>query len=161
MGIVSQNIDSPTNPVRFSLAGAINKRLWNETRSIHFLEEAIVAYKRGFILKRDYYNGENLTLCNLLMSEQQVKGSNIEAYHLVEADKVAKDVLQNVKRMLELTSSSQRTDYKWILATAAKLSFFLNEDYLSYEKSFKELADEWELDSYLESKQVFFKFLER
>jgi hypothetical protein len=42
--------------------------------SIHFLEEAIVAYKRGFILKRDYYNGENLTLCNLLMSEQQVKG---------------------------------------------------------------------------------------
>ena len=62
------------------------------------------------------------------MSEQQVKGSNIETYHLVEAYKVAKDVLQTVKRMLEITSSSQRSDYKWILATTAKLSFFLKED---------------------------------
>ena len=94
------------------------------------------------------------------MSEQQVKGSNIETYHLVEAYKVAKDVLQTVKRMLEITSSSQRSDYKWILATTAKLSFFLKEDYLAYEKSFEELADEWELSSYLESKNVFSKFLE-
>ena len=148
------------DPETTGLAGAINKRLWSETMSIHFLEEAIVANKRGFILKRDYYNGENLTLCNLLMSEQQVKGSNIETYHLVEAYKVAKDVLQTVKRMLEINSSSQRSDYKWILATTAKLSFFLKEDYLAYEKSFEELADEWELSSYLESKNVFSKFLE-
>lgn len=147
------------DPETTGLAGAINKRLWNETKSIHFLEDAIVAYKRGYILKRDYYNGENLTLCNLEMSEQQAKGSNLEAYHLIEADKVAKDVLQNVKRMLELTSVSQRTDYKWILATIAKLSFFLKEDYSSYEESFKELADKWELNSYLESQEVFSKFI--
>ena len=30
------------DPETTGLAGAINKRLWNETRSIHFLEEAIV-----------------------------------------------------------------------------------------------------------------------
>lgn len=149
------------DPETTGLAGAINKRLWSETNSIHFLEEAIVAYKRGFILKRDYYNGENLTLCNLLMSEQQVKGSTLEAYYLIEADKVAKDVLQNVKQILDMSSPDKRNDYKWILATLAKLSFFLKEDYISYEETFKKLADKWELRSYLESQEVFSKFLEQ
>lgn len=148
------------DPETTGLAGAINKRLWNETKNIHFLEEAIVAYKRGFTLKRDYYNGENLTLCNLLMSEQQVKGSTLEAYYLIDAGNVSKDVLQNVKQTLEMSSPNKRNDYKWILATTANLSFFLKEDYLSYEENFKELADEWELKTYLESQEVFSKFRE-
>lgn len=148
------------DPETTGLAGAINKRLWNQTKNIHFLEEAIVAYKRGFTLKRDYYNGENLTLCNLLMSEQQVKGSTLEAYYLIDAGNVSKDVLQNVKQTLEMSSPNKRNDYKWILATTANLSFFLKEDYLSYEENFKELADEWELKTYLESQEVFSKFRE-
>lgn len=146
------------DPETTGLAGAINKRLWNETKQLHFLEEAIVAYKRGFILKRDYYNGENLTLCNLLMSEQQDKGSTLEAYYLIEADKVSKDVLHNVKKTLETSSPNKRNDYKWILATTANLSFLIKEEYVSYEEEFKKLADDWELKTYLESQEVFSKF---
>jgi hypothetical protein len=94
------------------------------------------------------------------MSEQQVKGSTLEAYYLIDAGNVSKDVLQNVKQTLEMSSPNKRNDYKWILATTANLSFFLKEDYLSYEENFKELADEWELKTYLESQEVFSKFRE-
>lgn len=79
---------------------------------------------------------------------------------MIEADKVTKEVLQNIKQILEMSSPDKRNDYKWILATLAKLSFFLKEDYLSYEETFKGLADKWELNSYLESKEVFSKFIE-
>lgn len=148
------------DPETTGLAGAINKRLWVETQNVSFLEEAIIAYKRGFILKRDYYNGENLILCNLLMSEIQVKRSNLEAYYLIEANKVAHDVLQNVKDILITSFTDKRSDYKWILATMAKLSFFLKEEYQSYEESFQQLSDSWEIRTYRESKEQFSKFIE-
>jgi len=39
------------------LWGAIHKRLWEESKSPDDLEEAILAYGRGYYIKNDYYNG--------------------------------------------------------------------------------------------------------
>ena len=39
--------------------GAIHKRLWEELRRPADLDEAILAYARGYYIKNDYYNGIN------------------------------------------------------------------------------------------------------
>ncbi len=41
------------------LWGAIHKRLWEELRRSADLDEAILAYARGYYIKNDYYNGIN------------------------------------------------------------------------------------------------------
>lgn len=146
------------DPETTGLAGAINKRLWQETKTKEFLEEAIVAYKRGFILKKDYYNGENLVLCNLLMSNLYEETSTLRTYHLIEAEKVVKDVLINIEKIFDSSSPELREDYKWILATAANLSAFINRDYIQYEEKFLALADEWEVKSFRESQEIFANF---
>ncbi|MFX9713607.1 tetratricopeptide repeat-containing protein [Acinetobacter baumannii] len=146
------------DPETTGLAGAINKRLWQETQTKEFLEEAIVAYKRGFILKKDYYNGENLVLCNLLMSNLYDETSTLRTYHLVEAEKVIKDVLASIEKIFDSSSPELREDYKWILATAANLSFFINQDHMKYEERFLTLADEWEVKTYRESQEIFSSF---
>lgn len=135
------------DPETTGLAGAINKRLWQETQKIEFLEEAIIAYKRGFILKKDYYNGENLVLCNLMMSNLYDETSPSRTYHLVEAEKVAKDVLINIAKIFDSSSPELRNDYRWLLATSANLSLFINKDYKQYEEEFLKLADKWEAKS--------------
>lgn len=146
------------DPETTGLAGAINKRLWQETQTKEFLEEAIVAYKRGFILKKDYYNGENLVLCNLLMSNLYDEASTLRTYHLVEAEKVIKDVLASIEKIFDSSSPELREDYKWILATAATLSFFINQDHMQYEERFLTLANEWEVKTFRESKEIFSNF---
>jgi thioredoxin-like negative regulator of GroEL len=39
------------------LWGTVHEKLWKETRDKAYLDEALRAYKRGFNLRRDYYNG--------------------------------------------------------------------------------------------------------
>ena len=146
------------DPETTGLAGAINKRLWQETQKIEFLEEAIIAYKRGFILKKDYYNGENLVLCNLMMSNLYDETSPSRTYHLVEAEKVAKDVLINIAKIFDSSSPELRNDYRWLLATSANLSLFINKDYKQYEEEFLKLADKWEAKSFKESQEIFSNF---
>ncbi|MHA8110396.1 tetratricopeptide repeat-containing protein [Lactobacillaceae bacterium Melli_B4] len=40
--------------------GGIEKRLYNITGNSIYLDNAINAYNRGFIIRKDYYNGENV-----------------------------------------------------------------------------------------------------
>jgi tetratricopeptide (TPR) repeat protein len=49
-----------SDPETVGLWGGIHKRLWNARRTSPDLDEAIRSYERGFLLKRDHYNGINL-----------------------------------------------------------------------------------------------------
>src|SRR5205085_406258 len=48
-----------TDPETLGLWGAVHKRLWEVRGDRGFLEEAIWAYEKGFIVKNDFYNGIN------------------------------------------------------------------------------------------------------
>ena len=47
------------DPETLGLWGAIHKRLWEETTDRAALDRSITAYERGFVMKRDCYNGIN------------------------------------------------------------------------------------------------------
>lgn len=42
------------------LWGGIHKRLWDKTKDVTKLDEAVRSYERGFYLRNDFYNGINL-----------------------------------------------------------------------------------------------------
>ena len=48
------------DPETLGLSGAINKRLFELTDDLEFLDRAIAFYERGFYVKNDYYNGINV-----------------------------------------------------------------------------------------------------
>ena len=49
-----------TDPETLGLSGAINKRLFELTGDLEYLDRAIRFYERGFYVKQDYYNGINV-----------------------------------------------------------------------------------------------------
>ncbi len=49
-----------TDPETLGLSGAINKRLFELTGDMEYLDRAIRFYERGFYVKQDYYNGINV-----------------------------------------------------------------------------------------------------
>jgi len=51
--------DTSGDPETLGLWGAIHKRLWEETTDRAALDRSITAYERGFVMKRDCYNGIN------------------------------------------------------------------------------------------------------
>ena len=48
------------DPETIGIAGAINKRLFDLTGSLPYLDRSIRYYERGFYIKQDYYNGINV-----------------------------------------------------------------------------------------------------
>jgi tetratricopeptide (TPR) repeat protein len=51
--------ESSNDPETLGLWGAANKRLWELTKDVAFLNESILAYERGYYIRNDYYNGIN------------------------------------------------------------------------------------------------------
>ena len=63
-----------TDPETLGLSGAINKRLFDLTGDLDYLDQAIAFYERGFYVKQDYYNGINVafmyTMRSLLLEDR-------------------------------------------------------------------------------------------
>ena len=55
-----------TDPETLGLSGAINKRFFDHTGEVAYLERAIHFYERGFYIKQDTYNGINAAFMHTL-----------------------------------------------------------------------------------------------
>lgn len=107
------NPGSSTDTETLGLWGAIHKREWELTQDRNYLETAIGAYEKGFILKNDYYNGINLAFLY-----------NVRASVSSGADAVADAVMaqrtrQRVLVICEPLLAANGSDY-WLLATMAE-----------------------------------------
>ena len=72
LAIIKQLLPDDTNdPETLGITGAIHKRLWLATKNATHLDFAIQYYNRGYEVRRDYYNGENLALCHDYQSTLQ------------------------------------------------------------------------------------------
>lgn len=124
------NLENSTDPETLGLAGAINKRLWEETSSLEYLNKSIYYYEKGFYILNDYYNGINLAY--LL---------NLRAFISTGDDKIADNALANRVRvkvieicnMLRAKDFESRGDKYWILATLEEAWFGLADE-LQYKK---------------------------
>jgi MAP3K TRAFs-binding domain len=145
LGLLAQlNLPETNDPETLGLAGAIEKRLFEEKQGMEHLELAIDYYRRGYVLKNDHYNGINLAYLLDLRAgtdadptaaekiADHVEASRIRRNVLKICSSVIQDLQQKKKELATLPDSdSSRTDVDnrlyWVLATQAEAYFGLGE----------------------------------
>lgn len=163
MSVLSKLSPEESNdPETTGLAGAIHKYMWREIKAIDFLDKAISFYNRGYTIKKDYYNGENLALCYLQKYKHlkemaaAIGGGNEKdiAFNEVAAASTFKSVMEVVEKILASNEFHERSDQKWVYATAAKCSEFLGMEakHIEYTEKFKSTSDNsWDVITFEEN----------
>jgi hypothetical protein len=146
--------ENSNDPETLGIAGAMHKRLWPLTNVRLHLDKAISLYRRGFEVRRDYYNGENLAACFDLRAATQV--DPVEAqFDRLSARKVRESILELLIGVVASKTFTERSDKKWVYATLANCSFALGRsaDGSKYESGFlKEKPAKWEIETYQDGK---------
>lgn len=88
------------------LWGAIHKRLWEESKNRADLDEAILAYARGYYIRNDYYNGINYAF--MLDVRASSAGGDEALADRVLARRIRQDVLVICDRLLQAASSADK-----------------------------------------------------
>lgn len=146
--------DHSNDPETLGITGAIHKRLWLKTDDRAQLDSAIQYYGRGFEIRRDYYNGENLALCHDYRSKLHSNTDEM-IYDRICARKTRESILVILSELMDSPSFEERSDQKWIFASAANCYFALSDAAKGEEneKRFFALAPaEWEVKTYTDNK---------
>lgn len=158
--VIDQLSPSDSNdPETLGITGAIHKRLWLATNDPVQLDLAIQHYGRGFEIRRDYYNGENLALCHDFRSSLH-KDSDEAIYDRVSAQKARKSIIHALADLVGSPSFEDRSDKMWIFASLANCCFAVMDDEsgTKYEKLFfSENPAAWEVETYQTSKAQMLK----
>jgi len=130
------------DPETVGLAGAIEKRLFDQGRGAEHLDRAIRYYGRGYYLRDDWYNGINLVYLLTLRADKAPQASDNERVaDLVWANRIRREVLALCERDLLAIHERQRQASSagsgqrprdleqefWCLATQAEAHFGLGE----------------------------------
>lgn len=158
--VIDQLSPSDSNdPETLGITGAIHKRLWLATNDPAQLDLAIQHYGRGFEIRRDYYNGENLALCHDFRSSLH-KDSDEAIYDRISAQKARKSIIHALADLVGSPSFEDRSDKMWIFASLANCCFAVMDDEsgTKYEKLFfSENPAAWEVETYQASKAQMLK----
>ncbi|MDO7173834.1 tetratricopeptide repeat-containing protein [Mariniflexile sp. AS56] len=141
------------------LTGAINKRLYELTDNISYLDAAINSYEKGFLLKQDYYNGINAAFMlykkTELLKTQHKDWEDIK----LKADYIRNNVLEIALKLELEPDFNEKQDAIWILLTIAEAYNYKanNEKMSTYENKAQDMAkaanDTFAMSSYQEQKQ--------
>ena len=142
------------DPETLGLSGAINKRLFELTDDLEYLDRAIRFYERGFYVKQDYYNGINVAYmytqsANLLSDRFDAIVSyghaNMIRQHVVE---ICQELIEDEEAF------ASRGDKQWVYMTLAEayqgLGRTSDEERLG--RKIESEATEFGKSSYLEQK---------
>ncbi len=140
------------------LTGAINKRLFELTRNLNYLNNAIRAYEKGFQLKQDYYNGINAAF--MLYIKIDLLKSQHKAWEdeKLNADYIRNGVLKIALNLEKEDDFKEKDDAIWVLLTIAEAYHYKGQNDLmtTYENKAKEMAsaknDTFAMSSYNEQK---------
>lgn len=128
------------------ITGAIYKRLYRLNRNFDYLDESTYYYKRGYVIKNDYYNGENYANCLMLKMLDPSLAQTDKNYIKYEC----KTVYENIIEIINNTMDEGESDI-WMYATLAVCNYCLkNEsDFKKYEKEFYDKCSvDWQKETY-------------
>ena len=142
------------DPETLGLSGAVNKRLFELSGDLEYLERAIRFYERGFYVKRDYYNGINVAYmytqrANLLTNRFDA----IVSYG--HANMIRQNVAEICKELIEDEESfAGRGDKQWVYMSLAEAYQGLGQtsDEARLGLKIESEATEFGKSSYLEQK---------
>jgi tetratricopeptide (TPR) repeat protein len=131
--------------------GSVHKRLWALNNDPADLDEAVRAYRRGFYLRNDYYNGINVAyLLNIRAANAASLADAITDF--VQARRIRREVLaicdewlaahpapDNADKNEEANKDYQSSKY-WVLATMAEAYLGLGDEDKSQQKLQEALA---------------------
>jgi hypothetical protein len=121
------------DPETLGLWAAVHKRLYESEGDRQALDEAITATERGFVLRRDYYNGINLAF---LLDARGAKASpGLAKEDHAQAQSVRRRVAEICRARLEADEEMDKDTRYWILATLQESAVGLGDE---------EAAAEWE-----------------
>jgi tetratricopeptide (TPR) repeat protein len=142
--------EKSVDPETLGIAGAIHKRLFAVTGSHEELDKAIGFYGRGFEVRRDYYNGENLATClDLRASIQQ--DPNEKLFDQMRAKKTREALKAILDELVNTEDMQDRSDRRWVYATAAHVAYALGytKNGEAAEKLFRdEKPVGWEIETF-------------
>lgn len=118
--------EKSNDPETRGITGAMYKRLWLATNQPGQLDMAIRHYRRGFEVRGDYYNGENLATCYDMRGALQ-SDPDEALFDRMSARKTRENIVANLERILGDPASAERSDMKWIHATLANCLFALGD----------------------------------
>lgn len=141
------------------LTGAINKRLYELTDDIAYLDRAILSYEKGFQMKQDYYNGINAAFMYYkkagLLKTQHKEWDDIR----LKADYFRNLVLDAALKLEGEGGFTEKQDAVWVLLTIAEAYNYKgnSEKLIEYEKKATQLSiakkDSFAISSYQEQKK--------
>ena len=150
--------ETTTDSETLGIYAGIEKRLSDDGQNRLHLRKALMAYRRGYYIKEDYYNGENYVNC-LVMTYLNELGKykiNLDCRTMQEKDRVTYlrvAIDRNNEKVLEFakTAHKNRPNDYWPLATiAASMLLARNQEYLDYQSLFLEqVPAEWQKESFL------------
>lgn len=112
-----------TNDVEtLGLLGAINKRLYEQTDIVAYLQKSLGYYERGFVVAGDYYNGINLAFLYLLSATRQTD-PNEKNTDICFAKRIRAKVRTICEELMRSISFIESPDKVWVLLTKAELAF--------------------------------------
>ncbi len=140
------------------LTGAINKRLFELTRDLNYLNNGISAYEKGFQLKQDYYNGINAAFMLYIKTDFLKSQHKAWEDEKLNADYIRNGVLKITLNIEKEQGFLQSDDAIWVLLTISEAYHYKGQNDLmtTYENKAKEMAnannDTFAMSSYNEQK---------
>jgi hypothetical protein len=116
--LLTLNPETSNDTETLGLWGAVHKRLWDETKDLKHLGEAVRGYGRGFRLRNDLYNGINFAyLLNVRSANAPSRADAVTDF--VWAERVRREVLGICEKELNIEGLPADRKY-WALATMAE-----------------------------------------
>lgn len=146
-------IESQTDTETLGILGTINKRLWEITSDISYLNSAINLYKRGWNLYKDFYTGENYATCMYIKSLHETS-EELKTHSKVEAKLTYAEITSTILKSLE---DSEVEDLLWKYASLSNSYLALNNqaEAKKYEKLFHDQQPlQWQIDTFEKTKSI-------
>jgi hypothetical protein len=145
--------ENTTDPETLGITGAIYKNLYRQDHDTENLRRAIEYYQKCYLVRRDYYTGENYAHCMELLREA-VTDEEEKTFLKFAAKKVRTSIISSLETIL-IDQQEKRIDQKWIYATLSNCNMALGfkEKAVQFEKEFIQCEPiEWEMETFEKSK---------
>ena len=121
------NPEDTTDTETLGLSGAINKRLYEETSDVKFLDKSIKYYSKGYHIAQDYYNGINFAY--LLTLKATLETDKYEAISFfMQSQRVREDIVKICTDLIKEKTFKERGDQEWIYQSLAQAYLGLDNE---------------------------------
>lgn len=113
------NPEETTDIETLGLSGAINKRLFEETHEVKYLDISIKYYSKGYHISQDYYNGINYAY--LLTLKATLENEKYEAISFfMQSQRVREEIVKICIDLIKQKTFKERGDQKWVYQSLAQ-----------------------------------------